>query len=139
MVRAHALVVEDDEGHATIAIESLRGVAFVTRALTGGEALGVIRVMLPDVVVTDLREVGAGCSPIDYVAQLRVALDASAERLRAPRVPVIVSSGVDPSVQRAIAASLVGVHALPKPYSPRALRALVESLTAPCSGAHPEG
>lgn len=135
---AHALLVEDDDGHAALATDALRGVVFVTRAADGDEALQVIRAMLPDVVVTDLREVG-GCSPIDYVAQLRVALDASAERMRAPRVPVIVSSGVDPSVQRAIAASLVGVHAMPKPYSPRALRALVASLTAPRVGAHPEG
>lgn len=137
-MRVHVVLVEDDEAHAALAADALRAHALVTRCESADDALAIVRAMLPDAVVTDIYAIG-GASPVDYVAQLRVALDAAAAKVRAPRVPVVLTSGIDPAAQHAIAGALVGVHALPKPFSPRALRELVTSLTAPRVGAHPEG
>lgn len=137
-MRAHVLLVEDRDDHASVVEVALRDSALVTRATDADAALVILRAMLPDAVLTDLHAIG-GASPVDYVASLRVALDTASARLRAPRVPIVLTSGIDPAAQHAIAGALVGVHALPKPYGPRALRELVERLTAPRGGAHPGG
>ena len=134
----HVLLVEDDDGSASVVSVALHGCAMVMREIDGAGALAVLRSTLPDVVLTDLRGV-AGESPVDYVAQLRVALDATAAKVRAPRTPIVLTSALDPRAMGAIASAIVGVVALPKPFSPRALRELVERLTAPRVGAHPEG
>lgn len=134
----HVLLVEDDDGSASVVSVALHGCAMVMREIDGAGALAVLRSTLPDVVLTDLRDV-AGESPVDYVAQLRVALDATAAKVRAPRTPIVLTSAVDPAVQHAVAGAIVGVYVLPKPFSPRALRELVERITAPRVGAHPGG
>ncbi len=127
----HAVLVEDDEHHAKELARVLEGVAAVTHVRTDGEVLALLGVVLPDLVVTDLRGVAPGASPIDYVASLRAALDAAAARARSRRpVPIVLASGLDPVVLRGIASTLTHTHALPKPHSPRALRELVTSLTS---------
>lgn len=136
---AHVLLVENSDAIAAHAAEVLRGVAFVSRVQDDEEAYALVAQALPDIVLTDLRGVMSGASPVDYVASLRVRLDACASRVRARSPAIVLASGMDPKVLHAIAGALVGVHALPKPYGPRALRELVERLTAPRGGAHPEG
>lgn len=138
-MRAHVLLVEDDAPLAAHAADVLRDVAMVTTVRSDDDALATVAQALPDVVITDLRGVLAGTSPVDYVAALRVRLDATAARVRTRSPPIVLASALDPDALRAIARSLVGVVALHKPFSPRALRELVESLTAPRVGAHPEG
>ena len=138
-MRAHVLLVEDRDDIAAIAAHALDRVAMVTRVRTDDDALAMLGAVLPDAVVTALRGVIAGTSPVDYVASLRVRLDAAAARVRTKSPPIVLASAMDPDAQHAIALALVGVVALPKPYGPRALRELVEQLTAPREGAHPEG
>lgn len=129
-MRAHVLLVEDSDDLAVIASAALDRVALVTRVRTDDAALAMLGAVLPDAVVTDLRGVTAGVSPVDYVASLRVRLDAAALRVRAKSPPIVLTSALDPDAQRAIARTLVGVVALPKPYGPRALRDAVLSATA---------
>ena len=74
---------------------------------------------------------------MDYVASLRVRLDAAALRVRAKSPTIVLTSALDPDAQRAIAPTLVGVVALPKPYGPRALRDAVLSATAPTGARSP--
>ena len=98
----HVLLVEDDDGSASVVSVALHGCAMVMREIDGAGALAVLRSTLPDVVLTDLRGV-AGESPVDYVAQLRVALDATAAKVRAPRTPIVLTSALDPRAMDAIA------------------------------------
>lgn len=128
---AHVLLVENSDAIAAHAAEVLRGVAFVSRVQDDAEAYALVAQALPDVVLTDLRGVMSGTSPVDYVASLRVRLDACASRVRARSPAIVLASGMDPAVLGAIARALVGVVALPKPYGPRALRDAVLSATAP--------
>lgn len=130
-MRAHVLLVEDDAPLAAHAVDVLRDVAMVTTVRSDDDALATVAQALPDVVITDLRGVLAGTSPVDYVAALRVRLDAVAAKVRARSPVIILASAMDPDAQRAIARALVGVVALPKPYGPRALRDAVLSATAP--------
>ena len=67
---------------------------------------------------------------MDYVASLRVRLDAAALRVRAKSPTIVLTSALDPDAQRAIARTLVGVVALPNLMA-RALRDAVLSATAP--------
>lgn len=123
----HALLVEDDDGHASLVVDGLRGLAWVQRVTTLAEARDVLRVAVPDVVLCDLRGT-SDAAPLLTATDLRIALDNVCARLRV-RVPLVLTSGLDPHVLREIAASLVHTHALPKPFSRNALRSLVERVT----------
>lgn len=130
-MHAHVLLVEDRDDHAALARAALAGVAMVTRVRTDDAALAMLGAVLPDAVLTDLRGVLAGTSPVDYVASMRVRLDVAAARVRTRSPAIILASAMDPDALRAIARALVGVVALPKPYGPRTLRDAVLSATAP--------
>jgi CheY-like chemotaxis protein len=123
----HALVVEDDDGHADLAVDALRGIAMVQRAAHADEALAVLAWVVPDVVLCDLRGT-SDAAPMLAATSLRIAMDRAGDRVRA-RIPLVLASGLDPHVLREIAASLVHTHALPKPFSRNDLRALVARVT----------
>jgi len=123
----HALLIEDHDGHASVVVDGLRDLAHVQRVATVDEARAVLRTLVPDVVLCDLRGTAAS-EPLIAATDLRIALDNAAARLRA-RVPLVLTSGLDPHVLHEIAATLVGVHALPKPFTRNALRALVARVT----------
>lgn len=123
----HALLVEDDDGHASLVVDGLRGLAWVQRVTTLAEARDVLRVAVPDVVLCDLRGT-SDAAPLLTATDLRIALDNACARLRV-RVPLVLTSGLDPHVLDGIAATLVHTHALPKPFSRNALRALVARVT----------
>lgn len=123
----HALLAEDDDGHATLVVDGLAGLAWVQRVTTLAEAREVLRVAVPDVVLCDLRGTAA-TEPLIAATDLRIALDNACARLRV-RVPLVLTSGVDPYVLDGIAGALVDVYALPKPFSRNALRALVARVT----------
>lgn len=123
----HALLVEDDDGHASLVVDGLRGLAWVQRVTTLAEARDVLRVAVPDVVLCDLRGT-SDAAPLLTATDLRIALDNVCARLRV-RVPLVLTSGLDPHVLDGIAATLVHTHALPKPFSRNALRSLVERVT----------
>ena len=123
----HALLVEDDDGHASLVVDGLRGLAWVQRVTTLAEARDVLRVAVPDVVLCDLRGT-SDAAPLLTATDLRIALDNACARLRV-RVPLVLTSGLDPHVLDGIAATLVHTHALPKPFSRSDLRSLVERVT----------
>lgn len=123
----HALLAEDDDGHAALVVDGLRGLAWVQRVTTIAEAREVLRVAVPDVVLCDLRGTAAG-EPLIAATDLRIALDNACARVRV-RVPLVLTSGLDPGLLEGIAGSLVDTHALPKPFSPKTLRALVARVT----------
>jgi len=123
----HALLIEDHDGHASVVVDGLRDLAHVQRVATVDEARAVLRTLVPDVVLCDLRGTAAS-EPLIAATDLRIALDNAAARLRA-RVPLVLTSGLDPHVLHEIAATLVGVHALPKPFTRNDLRALVARVT----------
>lgn len=129
----HVLLVEDDDALADIVETQLRGLALVTRARTDDDALAVCRAILPDAVVTDLRGVSAGGSPIDYVASLALAVGDAARRVRAKVPAIVLHSGLDPVALQHIATTVVTapVVVLPRLATGAALRALLLSLTAP--------
>lgn len=123
----HALLVEDDDGHASLVVDGLAGLAWVQRVTTLAEARAVLLVAVPDVVLCDLRGTAA-TEPLIAATDLRIALNNVCARLRV-RVPLVLTSGVDPDLLDGIAGSLVDTHALPKPFSRNALRALVARVT----------
>ena len=123
----HALLVEDDPDHAALVVDGLRDLAWVQRVTTLAEAREVLRVAVPDVVLCDLRGT-TSTEPLIAATDLRIALDNACARLRV-RVPLVLTSGVDPYVLDGIAATLVHTHALPKPFSRNALRSLIERVT----------
>lgn len=123
----HALVVEDDDGHADLVAETLRGLAMVQRVAHADEALAVLAWVVPDLVLCDLRGT-SDAAPMLTAASLRIAMDRAGDRVRA-RIPLVLASGLDPHVLREIAATLVHTHALPKPFSRTDLRALVARVT----------
>ena len=123
----HALLAEDDDGHAALVVDGLAGLAWVQRVTTLAEAREVLRVAVPDVVLCDLR--GTSSAEPDIVAtDLRVALDAAGKRVRM-NVPLILASGVDPHVLHDLAARLPHTHALCKPFSRASLRGVVARAT----------
>ena len=123
----HVLLIEDDDGHAAIVTDALRGAAVVHRVATDAEALRLLAMIVPDVVISDLRGT-SDAAPLLAATSLRIALD-RVGAARGVTVPLVLASGLDPHVVEGIAGSLAHTHALPKPSSPSALRALVESLT----------
>ena len=123
----HALLAEDDDGHATLVVDGLAGLAWVQRVTTLAEAREVLRVAVPDVVLCDLRGT-SDAAPLLTATDVRIALDNACARLRV-RVPLVLTSGVDPYVLDGIAGALVDVYALPKPFSRADLRALVGRIT----------
>ena len=125
----HALAVEDDDRHADMLADALRGLAMVQRAAHADDALAALAWVVPDVVLSDLRGT-SDAAPLLAATSLRIAMDRAAVRARA-RIPLVLVSALDPSVLHEAAAALHDTHALPKPYSPRALRELVTRLTAP--------
>jgi CheY-like chemotaxis protein len=124
----HALLVEDDADHAALVVDGLRGLARVDRVTTADEARAILRTLVPDVVLCDLRGTSDHDAPLLTATNLRIALDNASARLRM-RVPLVLASAIDPHVLREIAASLVHTHALPKPFSRNDLRALVARVT----------
>jgi CheY-like chemotaxis protein len=123
----HALLVEDNDDHAALVVTGLRDLARVQHVTTADEARAILRTLVPDVVLCDLRGTAAG-EPLIAATDLRIALDNASARLRM-RVPLVLASGLDPHVLHEIAATLVHTHALPKPFSRNALRALVARVT----------
>jgi len=123
----HALLVEDDDDHAALVVDGLRDLARVQHVATADEARAILRTLVPDIVLCDLRGTAAS-EPLIAATDLRIALDNASARLRM-RVPLVLASGIDPHVLHEIAATLVGVHALPKPFTRNALRSLVERVT----------
>jgi len=123
----HALLVEDDGDHAALVVDGLRDLARVQHVATADEARAVLRTLVPDVVLCDLRGTAAG-EPLIAATDIRIALDNASARLRM-RVPLVLASGLDPYVLDGIAGALVDVYALPKPFSRNALRALVARVT----------
>jgi hypothetical protein len=123
----HALLVEDHDGHAALVADGLRGLAWIQRVTTLAEARAVLRVAVPDVVLCDLRGT-SDVSPTEAASDLRLALDSAGASIRA-RVPLVLTSGLDPYVLDGIASALVNTHALPKPFSCNGLRALIERIT----------
>jgi CheY-like chemotaxis protein len=123
----HALLVEDDDDHAALVVDGLRDLARVQHVATADEARAILRTLVPDVVLCDLRGTAAG-EPLIAATDLRIALDNASVRLRM-RVPLVLASGLDPHVLEGIAGALVDVYALPKPFSRNALRALVARVT----------
>lgn len=120
----HALLVEDHDGHASLVVDGLAGLAWVQRVTTLAEAREVLRVALPDVVLCDLRGT-SDAAPLLAVTDLRTAMD----RAGSDHVAILLTSGVDPYVLRGIAGSVRNTHALPKPFSRSNLRSLVERVT----------
>jgi CheY-like chemotaxis protein len=123
----HALLVEDDGDHAALVVDGLRDLARVQHVATADEARAILRTLVPDVVLCDLRGTAAG-EPLIAATDIRIALDNASARLRM-RVPLVLASGLDPYVLDGIAGALVDVYALPKPFSRNALRALVARVT----------
>lgn len=123
----HALLVEDHDGHAALVADGLRGLAWIQRVTTLAEAREVLRVAVPDVVLCDLRGT-SDVSPTEAASAMRIALDSAGASIRA-RVPLVLTSGLDPYVLDGIAGAHVGVHALSKPFSCNALRSLIERVT----------
>lgn len=123
----HALLVEDDADHAALVVDGLHGLARVQHVATADEARAILRTLVPDVVLCDLRGTAAS-EPLIAATDIRIALDNASARLRM-RVPLVLASGLDPHVLEGIAASLVHTHALPKPFSRNDIRALVARVT----------
>lgn len=123
----HALLVEDHDGHASLVADGLRGLAWIQRVTTLAEARQVLRVAVPDVVLCDLGGT-SDVSPTEAASDLRLALDSAGASIRA-RVPLVLTSGLDPHVLDGIAGALVCVYALSKPFSCNDLRALVARIT----------
>ncbi len=123
----HALLVEDHDGHASLVVDGLAGLAWVQRVATLAEAREVLRVAVPDVVLCDLRGT-SDAAPLLTATDVRIALDNAGSHLRV-RVPLVLTSGLDPYVLDGIAGVFVNTHALPKPFSRNALRSLVERVT----------
>ena len=124
----HALLVEDDDDHAGLVVGGLRDLAREQHVATVDEARAVFRTLVPDVVLCDLRGTSDHDAPLLTATGLRIALDNACTRLQM-RVPLVLTSGLDPHVLDGIAATLVHTHALPKPFSRNALRALVARVT----------
>lgn len=123
----HALLVEDDAAHAGLVSEALAGLARVQRVDTLAEARDVLRVTVPDVVLCDLCGTAA-TEPLLAATDLRIALDRAGDHVRT-RVPLVLTSALDPRTLDGIADSLAHTHPLPKPFSPKALRAIVGRIT----------
>lgn len=124
----HALLVEDDDDHAGLVVDGLRDLARVQHVATVDEARAVFRTLVPDVVLCDLRGTSDHDAPLLTATGLRIALDKACARLQM-RVPLVLTSGLDPHVLDGIAGALVDVYALPKPFSRSNLRALVARVT----------
>lgn len=123
----HALAVEDDDRLADDLVAALRGLAWVQRVASADEALAVLAWLVPDVVLLDLCGTSQE-APLLVASSVRIALDRAGDRVRT-RVPLVLTSGLDPHVLQGIAGSLDRTHALPRPASRNALRALVARVT----------
>lgn len=123
----HALAVEDDDRLADDLVAALRGLAWVQRVASADEALAVLAWLVPDVVLLDLCGTSSE-APLLVATSVRMALDRAGDRVRT-RVPLVLTSGLDPHVLRGIAGSLDRTHALPRPFSRSNLRALVARVT----------
>lgn len=124
----HALLVEDNDDHAALVVDELRDLARVQHVATADEARAILRTLVPDVVLCDLRGTADHDAPLLTATNLRIALDNASARLRM-RVPLVLASGLDPHVLDDIAGALVDVYALPKPFTRNALRSLIERVT----------
>lgn len=123
----HALAVEDDDRLADDLTAALRGFAHVQRVASVDDAVAVLAWVVPDVVLLDLCGTSRE-APLLVAASVRIALDHAGDRVRT-RVPLVLTSGLDPHVLRGIAGSLDRTHALPRPASRADLRALVGRIT----------
>ena len=125
----HALAVEDDDRHAALIADTLRGIAVVQRVSLADEALSALAWVVPDVVLCDVRGT-CDVSPLDAATSLRIALDRAGDRNRSrSRIPLLLVSACDPATLDEIARALVATHAVPKPFSPADLRAVVARVT----------
>lgn len=125
----HALAVDDDAWQAKVLTDALRDVAMVQHEERLDDALGALASVVPDVLLYDLIGT-ADAHPVDAARSVRIALDAAATRARIrTRIPIVLVSGCDPHVLSEIASAVEETHAVPKPFSPRELRALVLRVT----------
>lgn len=125
----HALLVEDDDRHAALVDDSLRGLAHVQRVVHADEALAALGWVVPDVLLCDVRGT-ADATPMDAALSLRVALDSAAARARTrTRIPIVLVSACDPEALSAVASAVPETRAVAKPFSPRDLRAVVARVT----------
>jgi CheY-like chemotaxis protein len=124
----HALLVEDNDAHAALVVDGLRDLAHVQHVATVDEARAILRTLVPDIVLCDLRGTSDHDAPLLTATNLRIAIDNACARLRM-RVPLVLASGLDPHVLDGIAVALVDVYALPKPFTRNALRSLIERVT----------
>lgn len=117
---ARLLVVDDDAGVRDLLGSVLAGYA-ILEAARGDEALALARRERPDLVLLDVQLPG-----LDGLSVARaLAADPATAAL-----PVVFCSGAGPEAAAA-AVRLAGVFAfVPKPFSPRALRATVERALA---------
>jgi len=123
----HVLAVEDDTRLADDLAAALRGLAQVQRVASADEALAVLAWVVPDVVLLDLCGTSRD-APLLVATSMRIALNGAEDRVRT-RVPLVLTSGLDPHVLQKIAESLDRTHALPRPASRADLRALVACVT----------
>ena len=129
MSKPKVLVADDEENvRLDLRLRLAREGFEVVTVETASAALEALQSDTPDVVLCDLRGTSDHDAPLLTATNLRIALDNAAARLRM-RVPLVLASGLDPYVLDGIAATLVHTHALPKPFSRNALRALVARVT----------
>lgn len=126
----HVLVVDDSLEHASIVVDALRYDAHVTVQRDVDGAARYLGIMEYDAVISDLSGVSNGRTPHATAARLASAIRAACAHTGASRpAPLILTSALDPLILDGIAGSLPHTHALPKPFSPVVLRALVVRLT----------
>lgn len=119
---ATVVLVDDDANSIRTVTDALpRDMVYPCLNLAGLRA--TLRIIIPDVVVTDVRGVGSG-NAAEVVHSARIILDACA-----PHIPLVVHSAMDP---REIELARVGVadtYALPKPCTNDRLRAMLWTVT----------
>ncbi len=82
-----------------------------------------LRIIVPDVVMTDVRGVG-GCDAAEVVRDVRGILDAYARS-----IPLVVHSAMDPREIERVRVGLHDTYALPKPCTNDRLRAMLWTVT----------
>jgi DNA-binding response OmpR family regulator len=110
-------VVEDEPQIADIAADYLRGAGFgVLKAVTGEQALALVRAQPPDLIVLDLRLPGIG--GIDVARALR----------RDSEVPIIMLTARVEESDRLLGLEAGADDYITKPFSPRELVARVRAV-----------
>lgn len=129
LAHLHALVVDDHAASRRLVADVLRaaGAAEVSTAESGAEALGLLRIRRPGMIITDQRMPGMeGSELVRIVRRAAVTPD---PRVPDPRLPIIVLSG-DRTQRDVNAARAAGADAfLMKPFTPARVIERVLSVT----------